>query len=746
MSGKPRQIWAGALLVACSSLSAAFTVGQQPHTTWTDYLGGADSAQYSALKQINKSNVNRLELRWFYPAGNNGAEFGFNPVVVDGLMYVLGKDGAIAALDATTGKEVWLHEVNSTLVAHRGINYWESKDRSDRRLLFMADNCLQALDARTGKEITSFGVKGRVDLRQGLGRDPKTITLIQSFSPGRVFENLIILGSATGEDYDSPPGDIRAYDVLTGKMIWIFHTIPHPGERGYDTWPKDAWKRIGGVNAWGEISIDEKRGIAYFPLGAPTYDFYGGDRKGANLFADCLLALDARTGKYLWHFQLVHHDLWDYDPTAAPKLISVRHEGTMVDAVAEPTKQGFLFVFDRVTGKPLWPVEERPVPKSDVPGEEASPTQPFPTAPPPFARQKFNADEVNQYIADASERAKWRDIVLSARNEGLFTPPGFRNTIEMPGNSGGANWGASAIDPATGMMYVESKDSPTMLKLEGKPPKVDLDAFGSPESQGRVVYVQHCQMCHGAERNGSSPAVPSLVNAVTRLGAGRIRSIIRVGVPPMPSFASLLPKEVDVLIAFLARPEAADVSKESLAWLARAPRLGTSSPLDSSPVRYWSGYGYMNSTEGLPAINPPWSTLTAYDLNAGTIKWQIPLGEVSALAAKSVRNTGSNWPRGGPVVTAGGLIFAGTRSDRKIRAYDKDTGSMLWEKELPARVDGVPSVFELGGREYLAVCGRDVERTTPDTEIIISPPGKPPVQGYYLFALPDENGQRAGSR
>ncbi|MGI9073416.1 MAG: PQQ-binding-like beta-propeller repeat protein [Bryobacteraceae bacterium] len=475
-----------------------------------------------------------MELLWFYPPGSSGSEFGFNPTVVDGLMYVIGKNSDIVALDAATGKEIWVHEVNSTLVAHRGISYRESKDRSDRRVLFMADNCLQAIDARTGKEIASFADNGRVDLRQGLGRDPKTVTLIQSFSPGRVFENLIILGSATGEDYDSPPGDLRAYDVLTGKMVWIFHTIPHAGERGYDTWPKDAWRRIGGVNAWGEITIDEKYGIAYFPLGAPTYDFYGGDRKGTNLFADCLLALDARTGKYLWHFQLVHHDLWDYDPTAALKLITVRHEGKMVDAVAEPTKQGFLFVFDRVTGKPLWPVRERTVPKSDMSGEEASPTQPFPTAPPPFARQKFYADEINPYIADPGERAKWRDTVLSARNEGLITPPGFRNTIEMPGNSGGANWGDSAIDPGTGMMYVESKDSPTMLQLEGKPPKVDLDAFGSPERQGHVVYVQHCQMCHGAERKGSPPGVPSLGKVVARLGTDRIRRSSRLERLPCP--------------------------------------------------------------------------------------------------------------------------------------------------------------------------------------------------------------------
>jgi quinoprotein glucose dehydrogenase len=366
-------------------LAAFAAPGQQARTTWSDYLGGNDSSHYSGLKQIDRGNAAKLEIAWTYPTADNFT-YGFSPIVVDSVMFVLAKTGSLVAIDATSGKEIWTHEFVPPPGAptfrgpgfggrgrgNRGINYWESRNRSDRRLLIPANNFLEAIDARTGKLIESFGEGGRVDLREGLGRDPKTVRQIQSNTPGRVFENLIILGSATGESYISPPGDLRAYDVRTGKIAWTFHTVPHPGEFGYDTWPRDAWKYIGGTNTWGEISVDDKRGIAYFPLGSPTYDFYGADRKGANLFSDCLLALDARTGKYRWHFQLTHHDLWDYDAVSAPQLITVKHDGKMVDAVAQAGKQGFLYVFERVTGKPLWPIEERPVPKSDMPGEAAS--------------------------------------------------------------------------------------------------------------------------------------------------------------------------------------------------------------------------------------------------------------------------------------------------------------------------------------------------------------------------------------
>src|SRR5437667_1225434 len=355
------KLWA--LPVAAVLVCGQSVLQKQPYTAWSDYGGAADSAQFSALKQINKGNVSKLELAWFYPAPGPSGRFAFSPLVVDNMMYVLKPEGIFMALDATTGKEIWTHQVEGT-PNDRGINYWESKDRSDRRLILSADSYLQEINARTGVTINTFGNDGRVNLREGLNRDPKTIPNVQTGTPGRVFENLIILGSATSESFGAPPGYLRAYDVLTGKLVWTFHTVPSPGEFGYDTWPPEAYKYAGGTNTWGELSIDEKRGIAYFPLGSPTSDFYGGDRIGQNLFGNCILALDARTGKRLWHFQEVHHDLWDYDPTTAPKLLTVRHDGRTVDIVAQPTKFGLLYVFNRVTGAPLWPVEGRPVPKS----------------------------------------------------------------------------------------------------------------------------------------------------------------------------------------------------------------------------------------------------------------------------------------------------------------------------------------------------------------------------------------------
>jgi quinoprotein glucose dehydrogenase len=735
-----RAITTAIVLAACipqRAVDAAAKAGQA-YTTWSDYEGSADSAQYSALTQINKANVGHLEQVWFYPGGNNGFRYGFNPLVVDGVMYVLGKDNATVALDAVTGKEIWVHDNGQPrTITNRGFNYWESKDRSDRRLFYAANNRLQALDARTGKLVTSFGDQGSVDLREGLGRELKTVRFIQSSGPGRVFENLLILGSSTGEEYGSPPGDLRAYDVLTGKPVWIFHTVPHPGEFGYDTWPKDAWKYVGGINDWGGITIDEKRGIAYFPLGSPTYDFYGADRTGAGLFGDCLLALDARTGKYLWHFQAVHHDLWDYDLATAPKLLTVQHNGKKVDIVAVAGKNGFLYVFDRVTGKPLWPIEERPVPQSDVPGELSWPTQPFPTAPPPFAQQSFTPDDVDPYVSDPAERAKIKQLLQNARNEGIFTPPGLRNTVEAPGNNGGANWGGGAVDPANGVLYIQTKNAPSMLKLEPNPPKRLMT--GTPETEGRILYIQNCQACHTVELGGQPPSIPSLIGVVTRTSVDHVRSTIQNGASPMPAFTSLSEKEIDALVSFLADPSKAQIPPDLLAYLAMPrPQLPPPTP-GATPVRYWTGYGYMNSTEGLPANKPPWSTLTAYNLNKGTIKWQIPLGTVTELVAKGIKGTGSYWPRGGVVVTAGGLIFSGTISDATMRAYDKDSGKVLWEKVMPAGPEGIPAVFEVNGREFVAFSARPSLKhfgpavARPGVE---ASPATPQTQGVYVFALP----------
>ena len=586
----------------------------QTHVNWSEYSGGSDSAQYSALEQINRSNVAKLEVAWTFSTGDHNKYF-FNPLVVDNVVYVMAKNNSIVALDAATGKEIWTHASGPEIkiITNRGINYWESKDRSERRLLYASNHALRAIDARTGKTIESFGTNGAVDLKEGLGRDAKTLSLVQSTTPGRVFEDLLILGSATNQGYGSAPGDLRAFDVRTGRVVWTFHTIPHPGEFGYETWPKDAWQKVGGANVWSELTLDEKRGIVYAPTASAKYNFYGVDRAGANLFAECLLALDARTGKRLWHFQMVHHDIWDYDDPTAPKLLTLHQNGKTVDVVAQVSKQGFVWVFNRVTGEPIWPIEERPVPKSDMPGETTWPTQPFPTKPPPYARQKFTVDDLSPYLS-VEDRAKFRDQILSARNEGLFTPPAKRGTIQMPGNNGGANWGGAAVDPAKGTLVVVSKDLPSLLKLE-------------------------------ADR-----------------------------------------KDED---------------------------------------RYLSGFGFMIASDGLSAIKPPWTSLTAYDLNEGTIKWKIALGDVPE---KNLKGTGVHYPKVGPVITAGGLLFTGTR-DRKVRAFDVETGKPLWEAEVGAALEGMPAVYQVDGREYIVFCAAAQEGLIPATQR--------PIQGSYVaFALP----------
>jgi quinoprotein glucose dehydrogenase len=699
----------------------------EPYRTWSDYAGSADSMQYSALSEIDRGNVKTLERAWFYPVSGEPVRLPFNPLIVDEVMYVAGAKNLVVALDAVTGKELW---TSSEVATERGLTYWESRDRADRRLILTTNSGLREIDAKTGRLIRTFGVNGTVDMRAGtprrLGGPNK--------SPGRIFENLIIVGSNTGEGYGSPPGDVRAFDVITGKLVWTFHTIPRPGEYGYDTWPADAWQYAGGANVWGEITVDRKNGIAFFPTGSPTHDLYGADRAGNNLFGNCLLALDARTGKRLWHFQTVHHDLWDYDLTAAPKLLTVRHDGKAIDIVVLASKTGFLYVFERHTGKPVWPIEERAVPRSEVPGEASSPTQPFPTKPPPFARQMFKPEDVNPFMS-AEEQERLRQAVRDAANDGMFTPSSHqRYHIQFPGAWGGANWGSTAADPATGMLYVRSLEMPSYRRMSVNTPSqtAPMVPSNAREQEGFRVYTQVCATCHGP---GQAP-----MTSPAKLGTENFRALLRQGKEQMPALSEqvLSRESVDALEAYLVSLPLADAEQAGEDAQLRLPP--NPNRYTGPAVRYSGSFsaGWYTSN-GLPAVGPPWTQLVAYDLNEGTIKWRIPDGNAPGLAQKGITSTGTVRPRNGPVVTAGGLLFVANSQDRMLRAYDKASGRVLWEHELEANPEGIPAVYEVRGRQYVAFAAGASWGSGTDPvwkNAFHRKAGKIAAQGYHVFALP----------
>jgi len=739
---------AAAVLV---SLVTVVMADGQRDKGWWDFGGGPSASHFADLDQIKKSNVSRLEVAWFYPYATPG----FNPIVVDDVMYVAGRNNSLIALDATTGKEIWIHE-GLTGMTSRGLNYWQSPDGKNKRLIFAIDGYLQSIDAKSGESVRSFGTNGIVDMREGLRRAEGTDRRVQSRSPGKVWKNLLIMGSASGEGWVTPPGDIRAYDIITGKRAWQFHTVPEPGELGYETWPKDAFKYAGGANNWGEMSVDDERGIVYVPTGSATYDFYGADRHGANLFANCLLALDARTGKRLWHFQTVHHDLWDLDNVSAPQLVTVQHDGRRVDAVAHAGKTGFLYVFNRVTGEPLWPIEERPVPKSDVPGEEAWPTQPFPTRPPPFARQTFTSDDINPWLLTPEEHARMRERVSKARNEGMYTPPALIDTISMPGNQGGSNWGTTGANQKTGIVYVVNVNEVAILKLEDVKTRA-----GRPGAAGAQAYQQYCQSCHGANlQDAPGGLAPALVDITNRIGEDAIRATVTGGKGTMRPVSSITESELTAVMAYLANPNQGGGGRAS-------PNLGPLPPgpvvasggvrppprplvaqpaptyggiggtggnipypadVDAPPVRYVTEYGVMAS-----ATRPPYTTLTAYDLNTGTIKWQVPLGDdLATLAAGGPANTGGLGARNGMVVTRAGIVFV-AGADRKVRAYDEDNGQVLWTGALPGNSSGLPVSYEAKGRQYVVMSSMPNAGGRRGAAPAVAPDTP---RGYIAFALP----------
>jgi len=662
---------------------------------WPTHGGDPGHQQRSGLAQINRDNVKRLQVAWTHRAGgaspDGRSQIQCQPVVVDGVLYATSPRLEVFALDAATGQRKWSFDPfaggsqDHSLGVNRGLTYWADGD--DLRILVTAGQRLFALDARSGRPISTFGQGGSVSLLEGLHRDVTGLYVLSN-TPGAIYKDLLILGTRVSEGPGAAaPGHIRAYDVRTGRVRWVFHTIPHPGELGHDTWPEDAWKRIGGANAWSGISVDEARGLVFLPTGSAAFDFWGGNRHGENLFANCVLVLRAATGERAWHYQLVRHDLWDRDLPAAPSLVRVTRDGRKVDAVAQITKSGHVFLFERDTGRPLFPVEEQSAPTSDLEGERAWPRQPLPTLPPPFARQRLTEADLNDLdpAAHADLVARFRKV----RSNGQWVPPSREGTVIFPGFDGGGEWGGAAFDEETGLLYVNSNEMPWVLTMV----PVDRATESTDAARGRTHYQQHCSVCHGLEGKGDPQGqFPGVLGIEKKLSRDEVDRLIAGGKGVMPSFGMLNDRQRVELVAFLF----GDAPK---------PVAPGEDPPDLSVPYTHTGYNRFLDKNGYPGVKPPWGTLNAIDLNAGTIRWTKPLGEYPELTTRGIPVTGTE-NYGGPVVTAGGLVFIAATRDERFRAYDKQTGALLFETSLPAGGYATPATYSVAGKQYVVIaCG-----------------------------------------
>jgi quinoprotein glucose dehydrogenase len=665
------------------------------YNTWKFYRGDEGSNAYSSLAQINTENVQQLKVAWTYRTGDKSDVFNLecNPIVINNVLYAVSPKLKTFALDAATGKPLWTFDPFNNSATDggvaRGLTYWEDGD--EKRIFMFIYNKLMALDANTGKQIMNFGDSGYVDLNKNLRDDGKEHAEdVQNTSPAIIYKDLLITGSAVSEGYEGSPGHIRAYDVRTGKRRWIFHTVPQPGEFGYDTWPKEGNSTSGGCNAWGGLSLDAKRGIVFAGTGSPSNDFHGGERHGQNLFGNSVLALDANTGKRIWHYQVLHHDLWDLDLPCPPNLVTIKKDGKTIDAVAQVSKQGFIYMFERETGKPIFPIVEKPVPVSSVSGEQSWPTQPIPTKPLPLCRQSFDESMITDISPEAREFALKRAKQLEWGN--IYQPTSLKGIVMMPGIRGGAEWSGACVDMETGIMYVGINDIPNIVELvEKKTDREELSGMTMIKA-GEVFYQRNCAACHGDDRKGTSN-FPPLIDVPKKLKPEDVNKKLQRATAMMPSFNTMPPEDKEAIIAYLFG------MKNKGEYKIRTRDTAN----ESRPKRYrLKDYIHLEDHEGFPGVKPPWGTLNAVDLNTGELVWKIPLGEYPALAAKGHRNTGTQL-FGGGIVTAGGLVFIGASQDEKFRAFDKKTGKMLWEYQLPFGGYATPSTYEVDGKQYVVI-------------------------------------------